>query len=354
MSRKDISQSRVTIYDVARAAGVGISTVSRVINNVPTVASSTRLRVLEAIELLQYRPHRVARALAQQHIPSLAIAVPTFTTPFHNELLKGVRTALADRALDLLLFDLGSTSPAESLLRVLHRGTVNGLLLAGVPVNDILAKELAALRCPVVLIGHHHDSFDSFYWDNAVGSASAVDHLIKSKHERIGMIRSHTDSYLQLQRVAGYSKALRAAGIEVQPELVQHGATAKHGGFSEEHGFEAMERLLAVNPRPTAIFASSDVQAIGAWTAIRETGLTVPGHFALVGYDDIKISRFIGLTSVDQGMETVGHMAASRLLTRLAHPTSRPYVNHKLIPELRIRHSSDPAKSVHQARNHNE
>ena len=333
-------QSRVTIYNVADRAGVSISTVSRVLNDSPDVAAKTQLRVREAIDALKFRPHRGAKALAQQRTRSVAIAIPTFTTPFHNELLKGLRSILAYRDQDLLLFDLGSKSPLERLLGKLKRGTVDGLLLAGVPVDAPLARELKALRAPVVLVGHHHTQFDCYYWENDTGSRTAMEHLLAMGHKRIGMIRSHTDSYLQKQRIHGYRTALEEAGIVVDKKLIQSGTTEKHAGFSEEQGFEAMQRILSVDPPATAIFASSDVQAIGAWKAIRDAGKSVPEDLALVGYDDIKTSMFVGLSSVDQSMETVGRKAADRLLYRLDNPGTVERIDHRIVPELQVRESS--------------
>ena len=333
-------KSKVTIYDVADHAGVAISTVSRVLNNSPDVSDRTRARVLEAIEVLKFRPDRVAKTLAQQRARSIAIAIPTFTSPFHNELLKGVRSKLMGQDHDLLLFDLGSRSPLERLLGMLNRGTVDGLLLAGVPVDEKLAPELKALRAPVVLVGHHHTQFDCFYWDNAIGAKAAVAHLVEQGHRRIGMIRSYTDSYLQLQRIAGYRQALDEAGLPFDESLLQSGTTEKHAGFSEEHGYEAMLRLLDVDPPVTAVFASSDVQAIGAGKAIREAGKAIPETIALVGYDDIKTSKFLGLSSVDQNMEGVGQEAAERLLYRLDHPGTEDRIARLIIPELHIRESS--------------
>ncbi len=347
MARRPPRKSRITIYDVARHAEVGISTVSRVLNDSPDVATATRARVLDTIEGLKYRPHRGARALAQRHIRSIAIAIPTFTTPFHNELLKGLRVELLEKEHDLLLFDLGSRDPLDALLRFLKRGTVDGLLLAGVPVGVDLADELRALRAPVVLVGHHHTDFDCYYWDNASGTTEAMNHLVAMGHRRIAIIRAHTDSYLQKQRLEGFRNALSAGGIAVDEELIQNGTTEKHAGFSEEDGFEAMQRLLGVHPLPTAVFASSDVQAIGAWKAIREAGLSVPEDMALVGYDDIKTSRFVGLSSVDQGMERVGRLAASRLLHRLDHIGIKERIDHRVLPELRIRYSSHYDRSAH-------
>lgn len=340
--RKPMAQekSKVTIYDVADHAGVAISTVSRVLNNSPDVSDRTRARVLEAIDLLQFRPDRVAKSLAQQRTRAIAIAIPTFTTPFHNELLKGVRSKLLDQDHDLLLFDLGSTSPLERLLDMLNHGAVDGLLLAGVPVDEKLAPELKALRAPVVLVGHHHTEFDCFYWDHSIGAKAAVTHLIKQGHRRIGMIRSYTDSYLQRMRIDGYRQALDEAGIPYDEHFVQSGTTEKHAGFSEEHGYEAMLRLLEIDPPLTAVFASSDVQAIGAGKAIREAGKAIPEHLALVGYDDIKTSKFLGLSSLDQNMEGVGQEAAERLLYRLDHPGTKERIARLIIPALQIRESS--------------
>ncbi len=330
----------MTIYDVAERAGVAISTVSRVLNDSPHVAAATRDRVLETIDALKFRPHRLAKALAQQRSQSIAIAIPTFTTPFHNELLAGVRSILAYEDRELLLFDLGTKSPLERLLRKLEAGTVDGLLLAGVPVDQALAKELKALRAPVVLVGHHHTEFDCYYWDNASGAYAATAHLVSKGHRRIGMIRAYTDGYLQTQRIEGYKKALSDGGLPIAQELIQSGSTPLHAGFSEEHGFEAMQRILALNPPVTAVFSSSDVQAIGAWKALREAGKRVPEDVALVGYDDLKTSAYVGLSSVAQDMVATGELAAKRLLFRLDNPGTTDREDHQIVPRLKARLSS--------------
>ena len=334
-------KTRVTIYDVANQAHVSTSTVSRVLNESSSVAPATRTRVSQAIERLRFRPHRGARALANTHSQSVvAIAIPTFTTSFHNEFLTGVRNILAESDQDLLLFDLGNKSPLRMLLRKLKAGTVDGLLLAGVPVDPVLAVELKALRAPVVLVGNHHTDFDCFYWDNVAGAYAATAHLVAKGHRRIGMIRAYTDSYFQSLRIEGYRKALTDGEIPTQPSLIQCGDTEKHAGFSEEHGYEAMKRLLDLDPAVTAAFACSDVQAIGAWKAIRDTGLRVPDDIALVGYDDLGTSRWLGLSSVAQKMVSTGEMAARRLLYRLKNPNTPNRIDHCIVPELRERMSS--------------
>ncbi len=337
------SKSPVTIYEVANKAGVAISTVSRVLNDSSDVAEHTRERVLKVMDELKYLPNRVAKSLAQRDSNVIAIATPTITTAFHNALLKGLRTVLADvdEECDLLLFDLGSTDPLSRLKRKLKRGKVDGLILAGIPVTPPLAKELKAFSAPVILIGNHHTDFDCFYWDNAIGAEKAAKHLLEMGHQRIGLIRAHTDGYVQLQRIQGYKKALKKYKIQFDSQLIQSGTTVKHAGFSEENGFEAMSELLKISPPITAVLASSDVHAIGAWKALRDAGKRVPEDVALVGYDDIKTSYFIGLSSIDQRIEHTGRLAAERLLVRQKTPSDSSRIDRKIVVDLRIRCSSD-------------
>ncbi|GIV62445.1 MAG: LacI family transcriptional regulator [Rhodothermaceae bacterium] len=333
-------KSKVTIYDVADRAGVAISTVSRVLNNSHDVSDRTRARVLKAIEELKFRPDRKAKTLAQQDTQLLAVAMPTFTTPFHTELMKGIRMSLREKDVDLLLCDLGSKKRHLNLMNFLKRGAVDGLLLAGVDVNEEIAQELHALHAPVVLISAQWPDFDSFYWDDVAGARQAVEHLIEQGHRRIGMIQTNTGSPLQKRRVQGYRDALENAGIPFDPTLLASGTTEKHAGFSEEAGYEAMEYLLQIDPPVTAVFASSDVQAIGAWKAIIDAGKKVPEDIALVGYDDIKTSTYIGLTSMAQDMQAIGQQATDILLQRMEGTRSEPPVARRIIPRLQVRRSS--------------
>lgn len=333
-------RQKVTIYEVARHAGVAISTVSRVLNESPQVSKITRARVERAINDLRYRPDRTAKALAQQHHHMLAVAIPTFTSPFHNELLKGIRSCLQDTDMDLLLSDLGSRSRARSLLSFLHRGAVDGLLLAGVQIDADLAEELKSIWAPIVLIGCHWKDFDGYVWDETAGAHEAVMHLIEQGHRNIGMIRAQRDSRTQMLRIKGYKNALEEARIPFDPTLILSGKTEKHAGFSEEAGYEAMSELLNHQSEITALFASSDVQAIGAWSALSDAGKHVPQDMALVGYDDIKTSKFIGLSSIDQSMQEIGRAATSLLLSRLSGKNTEPPSSITITPRLKARKSS--------------
>lgn len=341
MAQETRDDSKTTIYDVAEHAGVAISTVSRVLNDSRDVSDSTREIVLKAIQKLQFRPNRTAKSLAQRATRTIAVAVPTFTTPFHNELLKGVRSALDGNDLDLLLCDLEWEHPQATLKKFLARGAMDGLLIAGLQVDEDIAQELQTLGAPVVLIGTQWEDMDSFYWDEEPGARQAVEHLIELGHTEIGMITTpYDDNQLRNARVLGYKGALEDVGIPFDETKITQGKTAKHAGFSEEAGYEAMEVLLEEHPAVTAVFASSDVQAIGAWQAIRHAGRSVPDDIALIGYDDIKISRFIELSSVAQNMHDVGEEATNVLLQRLRRSGKDRTMSKLIHPTLKIRASS--------------
>ncbi len=311
------SGARPTIYDVADAAGVAISTVSRVLNGSSEVSDATRDRVREAIRSLQFQPQRTARSLAQQSTTSVAVALPSATSMFFVELLKGVKDALRERDIDLLLCNLGSSHPYPTLQRFLNRGAVDALLLMSLPVDGEVADQLLQFQAPVVLLGSQHPGLDAFWWDDREGARLATSYLVERGHRRVGLITAHAWSTNAGPRVEGYKSALDDAGIAFDPALVAAGDTTKHAGYSEEAGAEAMAQLMQLGTPPTAVFAASDVQAYGAWSHARSSGLVVPRDVSIVGYDDLKLSRFLDLTSVSQHMQDGGRMATERLLARL-------------------------------------
>jgi len=342
--RPATDRSKVTIYDVAEAAGVAISTVSRVLNESPEVSDATRARVQAAIDALRFKPDRLAKQLAKPGATTLAVALPSATSLFYVEILKGVKDTLSKDDIDLLLADLGSTSPVQTLHRFLDRGAVDGLLLAALPVDRKLADALQRMRAPVVLIGTHHPDFDSLTWDDVAGATAAVEHLIELGHRRIGMIAAHPWSYTAEVRLSGYRAALESAGLPFDPKLITPGDTLKHAGFSEEAGGEAMRKLLSLPDPPTAVFASADVQAYGAWAAARDAGLVVPRDLSIVGYDDLKLSRYLGLTTVAQRMQEMGRLAVERLLTKMRQDTDGDMI-HTITPELIVRNSTAPPRA---------
>jgi LacI family transcriptional regulator len=328
-----------TIYDVAHEAGVAISTVSRVINGSDEVSPATRERVEAAIEKLQFRPQRTARTLAQQQTHSLAVAMPSFTSLFFVEVLKGVKDELREQDIDLLLCNLGSVDPYDTLERFLHRGAVDALMLISLPVDDRLERELSKLHAPIVLVGSQREVFDSYHWDEVAGAEHAATHLAELGHRRIGFIAAQDWDPNVESRLQGYRQGLEAAGLPFDPDLVITGKTTKHAGFSEEAGAEAIEYFLGLEEPVTAVCASADVQAYGAWAALRDAGLTVPGDVSLVGYDNLKLSRYLDLTTVDHQMKLIGHTATKRLLARMAGEVTDT-LQKVIEPKLIVRASS--------------
>jgi len=328
---------------VADEARVAISTVSRVLNGSPEVSDATRTRVQAAIEKLQFQPQRIAKSLAQQDTTSLAVALPSATSLFYVEILKGVKDVLRDRDIDLLLCNLGSSDPEKTLQRFISRGAVGGLLLVSLPIDDALGEQLRRMHAPVVSIGGRNSGFDSYWWNDENGARKATEHLIELGHRRIGIITSQAWSYAAEPRLQGYRIALEAAGIAFDPELVAVGSTTKHAGFSEEVGAEAMAELLALTEPPTAVFASSDVQAFGAWAHARDTGLVVPRDISILGYDNLKLSRYLDLTSINQRMPDVGRKATERLLSRM-EVRGDERLDVEIPLELMVRGSTGPYK----------
>ncbi|MGB3543526.1 LacI family DNA-binding transcriptional regulator [Rubrivirga sp.] len=337
------SGGRPTIYDVADEAGVAISTVSRVINASSEVSDVTRGRVQDAIRKLQFQPQRTARILAQKSTTSVAVALPSATSLFFVEMLKGVKDALRDKDIDLLLCNLGSAQPYPTLRRFLDRGAVDALLLMALPIEGDATDQLLNLQAPVVLLGSRHPDLDAYWWDDEAGAFKATSYLLEQGHERIGLISAQSWSTNAAPRLDGYKRALAEASVEFDPSLVVAGKTAKHAGYSEEAGAEAMEQLLDLEDRPTAVFAASDVQAYGAWAKARDMGVRVPRDISIVGYDDLKTSRFLDLTSVAQGMHLAGRVAMDRLLSRLSGD-SNDRVDVQLPLTLNVRSSSGPAR----------
>jgi LacI family transcriptional regulator len=251
-----------------------------------------------------------------------------------------VRSRLKDVDADLLLCDLEWATPEASLVNFLERGAMDGLLAAGLSMEDRIVQEIRQLGGPTVLIGNRWPEVDSFHWDETTGARMATEHLIDRGHTRIGMLTAPRESPIRNARIEGYREALSAASLPSGDEWIATGYTEKHAGFSEESGYEAMQSLLETAPDVTAVFASSDVQAIGAWHALRQEGRRVPEDVALVGYDDIKVSRFIGLSSVAQNMNDIGAQATDLLLHRLRGTGPSDVFSQLVTPELRVRDSS--------------
>jgi LacI family transcriptional regulator/LacI family repressor for deo operon, udp, cdd, tsx, nupC, and nupG len=308
-----------TIRDVARKAGVGLGTVSRVLNDAPNVRPATRERVQEAIADLEYSPSPIARRLSLGKTLTIATVVPFFTRPSAVERLRGVVAALSGSGYDLIVFDIESPENQDATLRDLtRRGRVDGVLLISIPVETEQVERLRASESQVVAIDIADETIEGFSRvavDDAAGGRMACQHLIELGHRRIGYIGDPVDGDQHFTssrlRYRGYRQALDEVGIRFDPawhRLGQHGEVQAH---------QLALDMLSSSERPTAIFAASDTQAIGVVEAARELGLRIPEDLSVIGYDDIEIAKYIGLTTVRQHLVESGERGAELLLKTL-------------------------------------
>ncbi|MEV7425239.1 MULTISPECIES: LacI family DNA-binding transcriptional regulator [unclassified Streptomyces] len=308
-----------TLEEVAALAGVGRGTVSRVINNSPRVKDTTRHLVEQAIAQLGYIPNRAARALAGSRSDAVALVIPEtekrfFAEPYFSDIVHGVGDALADTDLQLLLTLVRTDKERERFLQYARARRIDGVLLVSVHGSDPLPDLLAEMEMPTVLSGRRSGDESVSYVDsdNVGGARAAVRHLAESGRRAIGTITGPLDMYVAQCRLRGYEEAVGDAR--------DGGSWIAHGDFTEESGRRAMGELLTRNPGLDAVFAASDVMAVGALHTLRSTGRRVPEDVAVVGFDDSPISRHTDpqLTSVRQPVAEMGRTMARVLLETLS------------------------------------
>jgi DNA-binding LacI/PurR family transcriptional regulator len=306
----------VTIADVAAHAGVGAGTVSRVLNDSPRVSDRTRARVLAAIEVLDYRPNPLARGLSRGRCQTLGVVVPFFTHASAIERLRGVAAALDGSRYDLVLFNVESpVHRDEHFANLTRRDRADGLLIMSLPPPPRSLARLAEAGVPVVLLDTTGRGVPAVVTDDVEGGRLATRHLLALGHERIAFIGDDPDNPLGFtagtSREAGYRETMADAGVKVPAGYVCHGPHVRAVAR------RLTEALLARRDRPTAVFASSDVQALGVLEAALAAGLDVPGDVSVVGFDDVEVSGYSGLTTVRQPLFESGKVAARILLDAL-------------------------------------
>jgi LacI family transcriptional regulator len=315
-----------TIRDVAKKAGVGLGTVSRVINQSPKVSVETRKRVLDAIEELDFRPSPIARRLSLGRTQTIATLVPFFTRPATVERLRGVEISIAGSEYDLIVFNIETPERRDSAYRdIARRERVDGLLVISLPPTPEALGYLKSAKIPLVFVDVNHPDIDAFprvVVDDVQGSRLAIEHLLELGHKRIGFISdplnepfSFTASHHRFQ---GYQQALDEAGIQLDSQLHRH---TEHGRYEAR---ELALELLGLPERPTAIFAASDTQAIGVLEAARSIGLKVPEQLSVVGYDDLDLAAHLNLTTVRQLLFESGQIGVRMLLEAIADPELPP------------------------------
>lgn len=310
----------LTIEEIAEIAQVSRSTVSRVLNNHPSVRQTVRDRVLQVIREYNYAPHAAARSLASSRTNVIGLLIPRsaaviFADPFFPHVIQGITEACNSMGYFLMLAMVTADFEQGFYSRILRSRHFDGIIMLSSDVDDPILPLLIKDRMPLVLIGHHpyFQNLISVDVENREGARMAVAHLIGLGHTRIASITGPLQMTAGLDRRDGYKQALLEAGIPIVPELIVE------SDFTQEGGYQAMQRLLGLAPRPGAVFVASDPMAIGALRAIHEAGLEIPEDIALVGFDDLPSAAFSNppLTTVRQPIAEMGLTAGRLLLDRL-------------------------------------
>jgi LacI family transcriptional regulator len=301
-------RGQVTRADVARYAGVSTAVVSYVVNDGPRpVAAATAARVRDAVRVLGYRPNASARALRTGSTQMLGLVVPEIGNPLFAEMAVAVERAAARRGHALLLVNSDGDPRAErTLIRTLTARQVDGVIVSTMQ-HGSGAADLATLGVPVVLVNTFtaHDGVDTVGVDARAGARVGVEHLISHGHTRIGLVIGGAETEA---RERGWQDATRAAGLPDGP-LVRE-------PFTREGGYRGALRMYGGSDRPTALFASSDMQAIGALRALGELGLRVPEDVAVLSFDGTDEAEYAAprLTAVRQPVEEMAEEAVARLI----------------------------------------
>lgn len=310
-----------TQVDVARLASVSQAMVSYVLagKSPISIPEETRQRVLRAVEELGYVPNGTARSLRTRRTSTLGVVVPDITNPFYPAFERGVEVAAEERGYDLIVYNTdGRPEKERKSLLSLRQGRVDGLVAIFFHLRAPDLAPLLALGLPVVRLEPSPAAtrdlslpLDSLYVDNRAAAREAVEYLFARGHTRIGMVTGALGP--GEERLAGYRRALAEHGLAAEPGLTAYGE------FTLESGYQAMRRLLGLEPRPTAVFAANDMMALGALLAIRDAGLRVPEDLALVGFDDTPATRLVTppLTTISQFQDRLGRRAAEMLFERL-------------------------------------
>jgi LacI family transcriptional regulator len=300
----------ITIFDVAEAAGVSVSTVSRVLNDKDDVASDTQARVLAVIEELGYTSNLAARSMRSRKKNLIGLVVPDIGFPYAIEIMKGINRAIAESTFDLLVYTTGdvkksgAASHEQHYVSLLNNSLTDGLVIVASAAADFVSD------APIVSVDPHWDNPNYPYIQatNYQGAIDAMEYLIGLGHRRIGFITGRPEIESGQRRLKAYYDTLSQAGIEADETLVGQ------GDFTTETGYSCTLELLKLENPPTAIFAANDQSAIGVFQAADELGVRIPEDCSVIGFDNISEAKYLGLTTIDQSLEDMGYIAIQMLI----------------------------------------
>lgn len=327
-----------TIKDVAKRAGVSVGTVSNVLNEVPTVNKPIRQRVLRSIKELNYKPNWIAKSLISGRTKTLAFIVPDICNPFFPEMVRGASDKASEYDYGLFLGNIDNNPQKETeYIQHFLSHAVDGFIIATSDCSSDQVDQIKRLDVPVVIVDRELEGLkrDLVIVDNVRSAQTAVNHLIGLGHKRIGIILGQVQTMTAKLRLEGGKLALQAAGL-FNEKLIRSGT------YTYESGFGMMQSLLSGGKNLDAVFCANDMIAIGAINALEKEGYKVPEDVAVVGFDDISISRLIKppLTTIRQPTYELGAIAVNMTIERIKGTASGVPRKVMLPGELAIREST--------------
>jgi len=314
-----------TIYNIAAEAGVSPATVSRVLNGSSKVNQETRARVMEVINRLEFVPKAEARARALKRSYRIGILVPFFTAPSFVQRLRGVASALPGNY-ELVIYTVNSTDQLDSYLASLPlTGNLDGLIIMSLAINKVQAQHLSKNQLETVLIEYPQTGFSTVEIDDVRGGEMAAEYLAHKGHRRIAFLGDTNLPEYAIhpinQRLLGFRQKLHELGIALPDEYV------RLASYSLEQARQVAREFLSLPVPPTAIFAATDLQAMGVIMVARQMGLDIPGDLAVMGFDNLDMAELMELTTIQQPLDESGRIAVEILLGRITTPSrSRQHV----------------------------
>lgn len=335
----------VTIQNVARTAGVSVSTVSRVLNGKDDVARDTQERIRAVINKLGYTSNLAARSMRTRKKNLIGLVVPDFRS-YSVEIMKGINQAIAESPYDLLAYTTGDNEKASALLHeqyyvsLLSNSITDGVIIVASVTSDFIAN------APLIAVDPHivNPNYPSVQGTNYHGAIDVMEYLIELGHRRIGFICGRPEVGTAQRRLKGYRDALANHGIEVDENLVMA------GDFTQKTACKSARQLLTMDNPPTAIFAVNDQSALGVYQVAEELGLHIPSDLSVVGFDNISEAKHLGLTTVDQFLFDMGYTAV-QMLIKLINGETLEFEIHKMPTKLVVRSSCEKLIQTVQMQN---
>ena len=300
----------VTIQDVAKTAGVSVSTVSRVLNGKVDVASETQDRIRTVIDDLGYTTNLAARSMRSFKKNMVGLIMPDIAYPFAIEVMKGVNRAIAESEFDLIVYTTGDVrksgraSHEQKYVSLLNNSITDGSIIVAPVTGEFLTDAPLVSIDPLM----SDPDYPSVHATNHQGAMEAMEYLFTLGHKRIGFISGRAELESSNRRLKGYRDALERAGIPVDEQLIAS------GDYTTETGVRGAQELLSLDHPPTAIFASNDQMAMGVYQVAQQMGLRIPEDLSVIGFDNIMESKYMGLTTVDQFISEMGFVATQMLI----------------------------------------